>query len=70
MNEIRNELLLILQTAKETNGHDKQLRLEWLLERFECDIKKQLEDIQYKENELKSNLETLNYVREQLKIDE
>lgn len=70
MNEIRNELLLILQTAQETNEHDKRLRLEWLLERFECDIKKQLEDIQYKEKELTSNLETLNYVREQLKKDE
>lgn len=70
MNEIRNELLLILQTAQETNEHDKQFRLEWLLERFECDIKKQLEDIRYKEKELTSNLETLNYVREQLNIKE
>lgn len=68
MNEIRNELLLILQTAQETNEHDKQLRLEWLLERFECDINKQLEDLKYKENELKSNLETLNYVKQQLNI--
>lgn len=68
MNEIRNELLLILQTAQETNEHDKQLNLEWLLERFECDIKKQLEDLRHKENELKSNFETLQYVKQQLNI--
>lgn len=69
MNEMRNELLLILQTAKEENKQDKKLRLGWLLERFECDIERQLEDLKSKEKELTSNLETLNYVRKELNIE-
>ena len=61
--EIRNELLGILSLMK----YDKeQWRLEMLLERFEIDIKKQLEDIEYKQKELKDNLETLEYVKKEL----
>lgn len=63
MNEIRNELLTLLNLTK-TN--DKKFYTELLLERFEIDIKRQLEDIQYKEEQLKDNLETLKYVREEL----
>lgn len=68
MNEIRNELLTLLNLTK---TDDKKLYTELLLERFEIDIKRQLEDIQYKEEQLKDNLETLKYVREELnKIEE
>lgn len=63
MNEIRNELLTLLNLTK-TN--DKKFYTELLLERFEIDIKRQLEDIEYKQKALQENLETLNYVREEL----
>lgn len=69
MNEIRNELLTILNLSK--NGEDnKKFYTELLLERFEYDIKDQLEDVEYKKKELEGNLETLKYVREQLEIKE
>ena len=63
MNEIRNELLTLLTLTK-TN--DKKFYTELLLERFEIDIKRQLEDIEYKQKELRENLGTLYYVREEL----
>ena len=74
MNEIRNELLYILammkrDTTDENGKENQQLDLEQLLERFEYDIKKQLKDIEYKEEELKNNLETLYYVRKELNIN-
>ena len=69
MNEIRNELLLILQISKEKNEKDKILRTEWLLERFEDDIKKQLKDIEYKKKELENNLKTLEYVKKELGVN-
>lgn len=68
MNEIRNELLILLQLAKATDEKDKKFQLEWLLERFENDIKRQLDDLKYKINELERNLETLNYVKQELNI--
>ena len=66
INEIRNELLMIAQMEKQTNEEDRKLRLEWLLERFENDIKDQLKDLYYKKQELDNNLETLEYVRKEL----
>lgn len=69
MNEIRNELLNIYNYAK-ADDKDKDLRLDMLLERFEIDIKRQLEDLHNKEQELKSNLETLEYVRNELRKEE
>jgi len=68
MNEIRNELLTIMHMELIKNKEDRQLQLSMLLERFEIDIKRQLEDIQYKEKELLDNLETLKYVREKLEV--
>lgn len=69
MNEIRNELLTILNMQK--NGEDnRKFYLELLLERFQFDIEKQLEDIKYKQQELESNLETLKYIRKELGIKE
>lgn len=66
INETRNELLTILNLTK--NGEDeKQFYTELLLERFEYDIKNQLEDIKRKETELKNNLELLEYVRNEIK---
>ncbi len=65
INEIRNELLIIrsLQLGKE---EDKKIYLEQLLDRFQYDIERQLEDLKYKEKELKENLETLEYVRKEI----
>lgn len=74
MNEIRNELLLIKSIMTRYNTeeekYDRQIDLERLLERFEYDIKDQLKDIQYKEQELLDNLKTLEYVRKELRINE
>ena len=61
--EIRNELLRILHLMK---SEDKDFELELLLERFEIDIKRQLEDLQNKEKELNDNLQTLEFVRNEL----
>ena len=68
MNEIRNELLLIKDLVKAKNDDDKNFQLEWLLDRFEYDIKTQLKDLESKKQELKSNLETLEYVRKELGV--
>ena len=74
MNEIRNELLLIrsmmIRCDSEEGKYDRQLDLERLLERFEYDIKDQLKDVQYKEQELLDNLKTLEFVRKELGIGE
>lgn len=67
-NEIRNELLLIKDLVKGATDEDKKFQLEWLLDRFEYDIKTQLKDIEYKKQELKNNLETLEYVRKELGV--
>jgi len=69
MNEIRNELLTILSLIK--NGEkDKNYNLNYLLERFEYDIKDQLEETQRKEQELLDNLGTLQYVKKELGMEE
>ena len=67
-NEIRNELLLIKSLVKSNNNKDKEFNLKWLLERFETDINRQLEDLRYKENELKNNLELLNNIKKELDL--
>lgn len=66
MNEMRNELLLLLGLVKAKNDDDKNFKLHWLLERFENDIKTQLKDLKNKQDELESNLETLEYVKQKL----
>lgn len=69
MNEIRNELLTILSLIK--NGEkDKNYNLNYLLERFEYDIKGQLEETKRKEKELQSNLQTLEFVKKELSKEE
>ena len=68
MNEIRNELLLLLSYA--TKDENKEFYLREILERFQYDIERQLEDLSYKEKELKQNLELVNYVRKELNIKE
>lgn len=70
MNEIRNELLLLLNLELEKDEKEKQFRLEWLLDTFENDIKSQLKDLRNKQKDLESNLETLEYVRQHLNIKE
>lgn len=66
-NEIRNELLMILQMEKQTDSKERKLRLKWLLERFEYDIKDQLKEVEYKKQQLEDNLEVLEYIRNELK---
>ncbi len=65
-NEIRNELLGLLSYVK-SKDEDKDIQLDILLDRFEIDIKRKLEDLEYEKRELKDNLRTLEYVKEQLK---
>ena len=62
-NEIRNELLGILNLVKSDN---KKFELSYLLERFEYDIKGQLEDLEYKKKQLEENLQVLDYVRKEI----
>lgn len=74
MNEIRNELLYILSIMNcdittEEGKENQLLNVEQLLERFEYDIKDQLKEIKYKQEELEANLKTLQYVREKLGIE-
>lgn len=68
INETRNELLLILELAKTTKEEERQFKLKWLLERFEADIKDQQKELNRKEQELKYNLELLDYVKKELKF--
>ena len=67
MNEIRNELLLLKDLVK-AKEEDKEFQLEWLLDRFEYDIKDQLKEVESKKKELADNLKTLEYVRKELGI--
>lgn len=61
--EIRNELLGILSLMK---NEDKDFRVSMLLERFEIDIKRQLEDLEHQKRTLEDNLKTLDYVRKEI----
>ena len=64
-NEMRNELLEILKLMQTEDNVD--IYLSTLLDRFEYDIKDQLEEIEHKKEQLEANLDTLKYVREKLK---
>jgi hypothetical protein len=66
INGIRNELLTILCLLNKTTEEDKKRVIEELLDRFEYDIRNQLEDTKRKEKELEDNLETLEYVRNEI----
>lgn len=66
VNETRNQLLQLLSIAKENKEIKDGYKLDWLLESFERDINNQLKDIKYKEQQLKDNLELLDYVRTEL----
>lgn len=68
MNEIRNQLLYILKIAQTTE--DKEMYTEFLLERYEIDIKRRLKEIEYEKQELEENLETLEFVRKKIGIKE
>lgn len=68
MNETRNELLLIMEMAKAKTKEDKGFKLNWLLERFENDIKSQLKDLKYKQEELEENLKLLDYVKKEIDL--
>ena len=65
MNEIRNELLLI-RNMELGKKEDRKFYLENILERFQYDIERQLENLSYKEKELKQNLEIVNKLKKEL----
>ena len=69
-NETRNELLEILSLAKELDkgGQDAKLRIKWLLERFESQIKQEQEDAQRQLDRANYNLEVLEYVRKEMEV--
>lgn len=64
-NEIRNELLTILAMSKHEEK-DKDFYLKELLNRFEYDINDKLEEYENEIKVLKSNLELLEHVRNEL----
>lgn len=71
INETRNELLYINNIIN-TTGTEKDAFTSLLLERFYYDIKSQLKDLEYKKQELESNMELLKYIiqnNDQLKED-
>ena len=63
MNETRNELFGILGYVK----YQDNWRLEQLLERFEIDIKSKIEANKREAEELERDLETLEYVKTEIK---
>lgn len=65
MNEIRNELLLI-RNMELGKKEDREFYLENILERFQYDIERQLEEISYKEKELKQNLIIVEKLKKEL----
>lgn len=65
VNEIRNELLTILAMNKHEEK-DKDFYLKELLNRFEYDINDKLEEYENEIKVLKSNLELLEHVRNEL----
>lgn len=68
INETRNELLTLLTMIQRKNTEREAFHLECLLECFERDIQKKLEDLKLQEQTLKDNMEVLQYVKEQLNI--
>ena len=69
MNEIRNELLNILNMVKEKDQKQKDFQIDWLLENFKNDLEDKQKDLEYRLQEVKSNLETLKYVKEAIEIE-
>ena len=65
MNEMRNELLLI-RNMELGKKEDRNFYLENILERFQYDIERQLEDLKYKRQELESNLKIVEQLKKEL----
>lgn len=65
MNEIRNELLLI-RNMELGKKEDRQFYLENILERFQYDLERQLEELNNKEKELKQNLVIVEKLQKEL----
>lgn len=65
MNEIRNELLYIDLIMNKESKEEKESYFIMLLERFYYDIEEQLQDIDYKREQLEQNKELLkNIIKE------
>lgn len=62
---MRNELLQLISLLKDS---DKQVEKEILLQQFEYDIDRQLEDLEHKKEQLLSDKKTLEYVKERLGV--
>lgn len=62
---MRNELLQLISLLKDS---DKQVEKEILLQQFEYEIDRQLEDLEHKKEQLLSDKKTLEYVKERLGV--
>lgn len=62
MNEIRNELLYIDLIMNKESKEEKESYFIMLLERFFYDIEEQLQDINYKREQLEQNKELLKHI--------
>lgn len=62
MNEIRNELLYIDLIMNKESKEEKESYFIMLLERFFYDIEEQLQDIDYKREQLEQNKELLKHI--------
>lgn len=62
MNEIRNELLYVDLIMNKDNKEEKESYFIMLLERFYYDIEEQLQDIDYKKEQLQQNKELLKHI--------
>lgn len=69
MNEIRNELLYIDLIMNKENKEEKESYFIMLLERFYYDIEEQLQDINYKKEQLEQNKELLKHIIKENKLE-
>jgi hypothetical protein len=65
--ERRNEILAILYLAKNTDGDKEKFYIKSLLEYIEDDILKQITQLEREIVTLNNDLETLQYVKNELK---
>lgn len=64
-NETRNILLNYLQLAK--HNEEKDFYLKEILNRYELELKDELEEIERQKEKIQENLELLNYIKDELK---
>lgn len=67
-NETRNEVLFLYNYVKDTDEYEKGLDLKWMLEHFEIDCYRKIEEAERIIKQEKANLETIKDVKEKLNI--